>query len=96
MTRYSTDWLAAGACLEEDPDLFYPVATGVVGARQAGEAQQICARCRVRRECLEFAINSYETHGVWGGTTPEERVRLRRQRSDARRRGRQRQEAGAA
>lgn len=96
MARYATDWFEAGACLSEDPDLFYPVATGVIGARQAAEAQRICARCRVRRECLEFAIDIHETHGIWGGTTPEERVRVRRQRSDARRRGRHRAESFVA
>ena len=80
MTRYATDWLAAGACLTADPDLFFPVATGAVGADQAAKAQRICARCEVRPECLEFAMSSGEAHGVWGGTTPEERVRVRRRR----------------
>ena len=96
MTRYATDWLAAGACLSADPDLFYPATTGALGARQAAKAQRICGRCTVRRECLEFAMNSREVHGIWGGTTPEERVRARRQRAAARRRGRLREEAGAA
>ena len=85
MTSYATDWLAAGACLTADPDLFFPIATGAVGASQAAEAQRICARCEVRPECLEFAMSSGEAHGVWGGTTPEERVRVRRRRADARR-----------
>lgn len=96
MTRYATDWLAAGACLTADPDLFFPIATGSVGGSQAAKAQRICAGCKVRRECLEFAMNSGEVHGIWGGTTPEERIRFRRQRADARRRQLRRQKASAA
>jgi hypothetical protein len=41
MTSYATDWLAAGACLTADPDLFFPIATGAVGASQAVEAQRV-------------------------------------------------------
>ena len=81
MTRYATDWRAAGACLSADPDLFFPVATGTVAAVQVRKAQRICAGCGVRQECFDFAMRSGETHGVWGGTTPEERIRVRRQRT---------------
>ena len=28
MIEYATDWRAAGACLNADPDLFFPVAVG--------------------------------------------------------------------
>ena len=81
MTDYATDWRAAAACLAADPDLFFPIATGTVAAAQIGQAQRICARCPVRQECFDFAVRSGETHGVWGGTTPEERIRVRRQRT---------------
>ena len=82
MSRYPTDWFAAGACLNADPDLFFPVATGEVGAAQA---QRICGRCRVRRECLDYAMSSEQVHGIWGGTTAEERARARRKASARRR-----------
>ncbi|HXC83016.1 MAG TPA: WhiB family transcriptional regulator [Trebonia sp.] len=81
MTDYATDWRAASACLSADPDLFFPIATGSAAAVQIGKAQRICASCQVRRECFDFAMRSGETHGVWGGTTPEERIRVRRQRA---------------
>jgi WhiB family redox-sensing transcriptional regulator len=60
----------SGACATADPDLFYPIATGIVAARQTSEVRRICAVCQVRRQCLGYAM---ETHGIWGGTTPEER-----------------------
>lgn len=94
MTEYP-DWRAAGACLSADPELFFPIATGTVAARQIMKAQQICANCQVRQQCLDFAMRTGEVHGVWGGTTPEERIRFRRQH--ARRRIRRSwQEAAAA
>ena len=72
------DWRAEGACVTADPDLFFPFATGALGTRQANQARRICARCAVRAQCLQFAMNVPEAHGIWGGTTPEERLRERR------------------
>ena len=85
MSEYGTEWRAEGACLSADPDLFFPLATGVAAAREMAKAQRICAGCRVRQECLDFAMRSGEMHGIWGGTTPEERTRARRQRNRGRR-----------
>jgi WhiB family redox-sensing transcriptional regulator len=79
MTDYATDWRATGACASADPELFFPLATGVaVAADQVRKAQRICAECGVRQQCLDFAMRNGEMHGVWGGTTPEERIRARR------------------
>jgi WhiB family redox-sensing transcriptional regulator len=85
MSYYVTKWRESGACLTADPDLFFPVAAGSVGSRQADSARRICAGCRVRQECLEFAIDMGEAHGIWGGTTPDERRRARRNQLAARR-----------
>lgn len=47
-------------------------------AREA-EAKQICARCEVRSDCLEYALRVRENHGIWGGLNEmERRVLLRR------------------
>lgn len=71
-------WRAAGACASADPDLFFPVSATGISAAQADQACRICAGCRVRRQCLQFAMDHGEMEGIWGGTTPEERVRARR------------------
>ena len=96
MSEYGTEWRAKGACLSADPDLFFPIATGLVAAREMAKAQRVCARCRVRQECLDFAMRTGERHGIWGGTTPEERTRARRQRNRGRRARPARQETPAA
>lgn len=86
MNDLDTDWRAKGACLSADPDLFFPIATGALATKQITLARQVCDRCPVRKECFDFAMSSGETHGVWGGTTPEERIRVRRARAQRQRR----------
>ena len=74
---HGDDWLAGAACLSADPDLFFPVSSAGPSVGQTAQAKAICARCRVRPECLRFALATREAHGVWGGTSEEERRRLR-------------------
>jgi WhiB family redox-sensing transcriptional regulator len=83
MIEYLPDWRAEGACRTADPDLFFPVAvsTTPVAARQIARAQRICAGCAVRQQCLDFAMQTREPAGIWGGTTPEERLRAHRARN---------------
>jgi WhiB family transcriptional regulator, redox-sensing transcriptional regulator len=44
--------------------------------RQAEKAKAVCADCPVRRDCLEWAIETDQPHGVWGGLDEVERGRL--------------------
>jgi WhiB family transcriptional regulator, redox-sensing transcriptional regulator len=85
MTEYAEDWRAEGACRTADPDLFFPVSGGAPSARDEAKALRVCARCTVRRQCLDFALRSGEAYGIWGGTTPGERTRARRRRSQQKR-----------
>jgi WhiB family transcriptional regulator, redox-sensing transcriptional regulator len=80
MTDYATEWRAAGACLSADPELFFPIAEGSAADRQTSAALRVCAGCAVRQECLDFAMATGEAYGIWGGTTPDERIRARRRR----------------
>jgi WhiB family redox-sensing transcriptional regulator len=86
MTRYAGEWRTAGSCLAADPELFFPITSAAMAPEQVAEALRICGRCQVREQCLEFAMDNSETHGIWGGTTPEERTRDRRRRAARRRR----------
>ena len=52
--------------------MFFPS----VGASST-KAREICSACPVRQECLDFAMADNELTGVWGGTTTQERKRLR-------------------
>ena len=74
------DWRSLGACNREDPELFFPMPQGP-GLAQLERARAVCARCRVRAECLSFALETAQDHGVWGGTSEEERRAQRRARA---------------
>jgi WhiB family transcriptional regulator, redox-sensing transcriptional regulator len=77
------NWRSGGACLSADPDLFFPISTTGPAVSQIAQAKAICAACRVRSECLEFALSHDQVYGIWGGTTPEDRQRRRRRQRRA-------------
>jgi WhiB family redox-sensing transcriptional regulator len=80
VTENGGNWRSSGACRSADPDLFFPVSSRGPVDRQIARAKMICAGCRVRRECLEFALAHDQRYGIWGGTTAEDRQRDRRRR----------------
>ena len=72
-------WVFHGACRSADnPELFFPRGTDLRALRQAQIAKSFCASCPVRDECLRYALASEQSHGIWGGTTAEERRELAR------------------
>jgi WhiB family redox-sensing transcriptional regulator len=80
-TPEDTDWRDQAACRDVDPDLFFPIGTAGPSLRQIEEAKQVCRACPVCGPCLRWALERGENAGVWGGTTEDERrkVRLLRQ-----------------
>jgi WhiB family redox-sensing transcriptional regulator len=62
------------ACRSADPELFFPVSGTGPSVAQIAEAKAVC---EVRGECLAFALATRQLHGIWGGTSPEERTVLR-------------------
>ena len=77
-TGSAANWRSAGACQSADPDLFFPISSAGPAERQVARAKKICAGCAVRRECLEFALSHELSYGIWGGTTEDERIMMRR------------------
>lgn len=63
------------ACLDVDPEIFFPP----VNVRP-DEARAICGQCPHREPCLEWAVETGQAHGVWGGTSAYERAALIEQR----------------
>ena len=61
-----------------DPDVFFPIGSTGPALEQIEAAQRICAACPVSEECLEFALATNQEAGIWGGTTEEERRKLRK------------------
>ena len=72
-------FMADGACVGVDPDLFFPTR----GA-WSEVALQTCAGCAVREQCLEYALAlGPDLDGVWAGTSQRQRVRMLRARRAA-------------
>lgn len=76
MTYADEDWRSQSACLTADPELFFPLSSVGPSLEQLSEAKMICGKCPVREECLEFALSTHQVHGVWGGTSEDERRKL--------------------
>jgi WhiB family redox-sensing transcriptional regulator len=70
-------WRFQARCADQDPDLFFPVGSSGPAVRQTMLAKAVCAQCPVRAECLEWALETAQPHGVWGGLDEQERERLR-------------------
>jgi hypothetical protein len=85
--------LRDAACGEQDLELFYPDPGDLATERAA---KQVCAGCPVKQPCLEMALAIGDQHAILGGTTPEERGRLRRQRQQVHAREQAAQRATAA
>ncbi|MER6558864.1 WhiB family transcriptional regulator [Streptomyces sp. NPDC001027] len=72
------DWRQHAACRREDPDLFFPIGTSGPALMQEEQAKTVCRRCPVQEACLEWAMETDQTLGVWGGTNETERRALKR------------------
>jgi WhiB family transcriptional regulator, redox-sensing transcriptional regulator len=79
------DWRDQALCRDEDPELFFPVGTGLQAQLQAASAKAVCRRCPVMTPCREWAFESGQDAGVWGGLDEDERRAMRRRRRSARR-----------
>lgn len=77
MTKVATSWRDRGACLNQDPELFFPIGTTGPAALQLIKAKRVCAGCAVRDDCLQWAMST-DVNGVWGGLSEDERRSLRR------------------
>ena len=71
-------WRRDAACRDTSPDLFFPVGTTGQALVQIDQARAVCDTCPVQVECLQFALATNQDSGVWGGTTEEDRRKLRR------------------
>jgi WhiB family redox-sensing transcriptional regulator len=71
-------WLDQAACRDLDSERFFPEPGEQT---KAAEAKAICSGCQVRDQCRDLAVNAAggidTDHGVFGGTLPAVRSRLR-------------------
>ena len=65
--------MADGLCLEYPELTWFPER-----GQSSAPVMQVCGRCLVHRECLEYALADPDLMGVWGGTSHRERMRIQR------------------
>jgi WhiB family transcriptional regulator, redox-sensing transcriptional regulator len=78
------DWRHHALCRDEDPELFFPIGTTGPAALQVEEAKAVCRRCPVVTDCLQWALDTGQDAGVWGGLSEDERRALKRRGARAR------------
>jgi WhiB family redox-sensing transcriptional regulator len=77
-TTITTDWRDLAACRDSEPALFFPIGTTGPAVDQIEAAIAICATCPVQEGCLQYALETNQESGVWGGYAEDDRRRLRK------------------
>lgn len=72
------EWQLRALCRHEPVETFFPEKKF---PHNTAAAKAICRDCPVSAECLQYALNRNERHGVWGGLNDKERRKLRRGRA---------------
>jgi WhiB family redox-sensing transcriptional regulator len=78
-------WRNHAACLDENPELFFPDGTSAPALLQTEQAKAVCRRCARAQACLKWAVESGQDTGVWGGKSEGERRALKRRNAPLRR-----------
>ena len=72
------EWRRQAACRLMPAEMFFPVGTSGVAVEDLAAAKAVCAQCEVRMACLDYAVETRQEFGIWGGTDEEERRDLAR------------------
>lgn len=75
----TANWQLQAACRGPHAAVFFPpTRTERREEKRQREihAKAICAKCSVRTECLTYALEIREQHGIWGGLNEIERHEL--------------------
>ncbi|MEM9200590.1 MAG: WhiB family transcriptional regulator [Actinomycetota bacterium] len=79
ISTHQTEWQMRAACRGPQAVVFFPPTAperrDEKRFREAS-AKAICEGCTVRGECLQYAVNIREQHGIWGGLSETERRHL--------------------
>ena len=65
-------------CSQVDPEIFFPEDQKEMRSKMP-IAKSICASCKYKEPCLEYALAHPELVGIWSGTSDRDRRSLRRQ-----------------
>ena len=76
LTDLEQTWQHKAACRGPNQIIFFPPSRlerrSEKRLREA-RAKEICGECPVQGDCLAYALKIREQHGIWGGSTENER-----------------------
>lgn len=78
-SHHEGEWQVRAACRGPHSSVFFPppyVEKRDEKRRRELRAKDICATCSVQPECLQYALDIGEQHGIWGGLNEIERRNL--------------------
>lgn len=76
-----SDWRDLAVCRDHgryDPELWFPNGNTGPALLQIEEAKAVCRHCPAVEWCLQWALETGQDSGVWGGLSEDERRVLRR------------------
>lgn len=79
-TPRAADWRDSAACRTEDPSLFFPKGESGPSLLTIEAAKAVCRRCPSAELCLQWALETREEYGVWGGLSEADRRAILRRR----------------
>jgi WhiB family redox-sensing transcriptional regulator len=77
----TTDWRHFAECSKHDPEIWFPIGNTGPALLQIEEATAICRTCPVMQECGQWAFDTDQQSGVWGGLSEDERRAMKRRAS---------------
>lgn len=80
-TQRAADWRDEAVCRDEDPELFFPAGSTGPYLDQIEEAKSVCRRCPSMDACAQWALNTGQDTGIWGGLSEADRRIILRRRS---------------
>lgn len=73
--KYNSRMFSRALCRGINTDVFYP-AQELFTVSEEKMFQKMCSGCPIMEGCLEWGL-AHERYGIWGGTTPAQRARIR-------------------
>jgi WhiB family redox-sensing transcriptional regulator len=68
------DWKSDALCREYKEIRWFPHRG--YNHTNSAQAKEICGRCMVREECLQYSLDNMFPAGIWGGKTADERLQI--------------------
>lgn len=72
-TGEDVDWRTRAACAGMDGEIWFPVGSTGPAAHQIEKATAICSTCPAMFACRQWAHETRQMAGIWGGQTEDER-----------------------